>query len=156
MSPDDPVAYRLLMPGRFLGQTSEAPYVGGLAPSSPLPGGTLGGLLRLALRAATSPLLAHRKPLPMPATSNLETPMAAHPPADEGPQLMLRQQGAEATPLDSWLTPEEAAEATGRSPATLKAWRSKGRGPDFFRYGASGVRYRASAIRAWQANRRSP
>lgn len=50
---------------------------------------------------------------------------------------------------DPWLAPEEAAELIGRSPATLKTWRRKGWGPEFFRYGPSGVRYRTSAIDAW-------
>ena len=50
---------------------------------------------------------------------------------------------------DPWLTPEEAADLVGRSPATLKRWRRKGVGPEFFRYGRSGVRYRTSAVEAW-------
>jgi hypothetical protein len=47
---------------------------------------------------------------------------------------------------DPWLTPEEAADLIGRTPATLKRWRRTGRGPPFFRYGSSGVRYRLSAV----------
>lgn len=55
--------------------------------------------------------------------------------------------------IDPWLTAEEAGEIIGRSPATLKAWRRKGWGPEFFRYGRSGVRYRLSAVEAWSGAR---
>jgi predicted DNA-binding transcriptional regulator AlpA len=48
------------------------------------------------------------------------------------------------------LIEQEAAEASGFEPTTLKTWRSQGRGPKFHKLGRA-VRYRVGDIREWLA-----
>jgi len=55
--------------------------------------------------------------------------------------------------IDKLLTHKEAAEKLGIVPATLSVWRSRDKGPAYFKIGAA-VRYRADDIDAWVETRR--
>lgn len=55
-------------------------------------------------------------------------------------------------PLNERLTPAEAAELIGCSPATLRNWRHQRRGPAFYDVGR--VFYTRSDIARWFVNRR--
>jgi excisionase family DNA binding protein len=47
------------------------------------------------------------------------------------------------------LTPRQAARYLGVSDATLRLWRSGGKGPKYFRAGEKLVRYRRADLDAW-------
>jgi hypothetical protein len=53
--------------------------------------------------------------------------------------------------VDAVWTEEELAEHLRMPAATVKYWRSRGKGPRWFRAGKH-VRYRESAVRAWEAS----
>jgi predicted DNA-binding transcriptional regulator AlpA len=53
------------------------------------------------------------------------------------------------------LTPVKAGRYLGVSEAVLRLWRSKGKGPRFFRAGAKLVRYRKSDLDGWIEERLS-
>ncbi len=54
---------------------------------------------------------------------------------------------------DEYVSSAEAAKLLGLARGTLPAWRSKGEGPAFYRFGRS-IRYRRSELEAWAADRR--
>lgn len=56
------------------------------------------------------------------------------------------------TPL--LLTSEAAAQLMSISPATLRLWRHKGRGPAYVRISTASVKYRLEDIQAWIAAHR--
>jgi len=49
----------------------------------------------------------------------------------------------------STYTPKQAGKYVGISEASLRLWRSEGRGPRYFRAGAKLIRYRKSDLDAW-------
>jgi excisionase family DNA binding protein len=53
------------------------------------------------------------------------------------------------TEQESTLTPLKAAKYLGISEASLRLWRSEGRGPRHFRAGEKLVRYRRADLDAW-------
>ncbi len=53
------------------------------------------------------------------------------------------------TALENLKTPEETAALLRIKPATLHAWRMRGRGPRFIRMNARLVRYPMAEIEAW-------
>lgn len=53
------------------------------------------------------------------------------------------------TDQESTLTPIKAARYLGISEASLRLWRSEGRGPRFFKAGEKLIRYRRADLDAW-------
>lgn len=53
------------------------------------------------------------------------------------------------TDQESTLTPIKAARYIGVSEASLRLWRSEGRGPRYFKAGLKLVRYRRADLDAW-------
>ena len=51
-----------------------------------------------------------------------------------------------------YLTTRQAADALGLKPSTLEAWRVRGDGPKFGKFGRA-VRYRADDLQAWAESR---
>jgi excisionase family DNA binding protein len=56
---------------------------------------------------------------------------------------------------ESPLNPVKAAKYMGVSEATLRLWRSEGKGPQYFRAGDKLVRYRRADLDAWIESRLS-
>jgi excisionase family DNA binding protein len=54
---------------------------------------------------------------------------------------------------DRWLTVAEVAAYTGIPVATLYTWRTRGGGPEGVKLGPRHLRYRLSAVLAWDAAR---
>ena len=50
-----------------------------------------------------------------------------------------------------FLTTEELAARWGVTPATLRNWRTKKKGPAFVKLGGKLVRYTLEAVEAWEA-----
>jgi len=59
------------------------------------------------------------------------------------------------TEQESTLTPLKAAKYLGISEASLRLWRSEGRGPRHFRAGEKLVRYRRADLDSWIEERLS-
>jgi excisionase family DNA binding protein len=59
------------------------------------------------------------------------------------------------TEQESTLTPLKAAKYLGISEASLRLWRSEGKGPRHFRAGEKLVRYRRADLDAWIEERLS-
>ena len=57
------------------------------------------------------------------------------------------------TEQESTLTPIKAGRYLGVSEASLRLWRSEGRGPRWFRAGQKLVRYRKTDLDAWVESR---
>jgi predicted DNA-binding transcriptional regulator AlpA len=59
------------------------------------------------------------------------------------------------TEQESTLTPIKAARYLGISEASLRLWRSEGRGPRFFKAGEKLIRYRRADLDVWIEERLS-
>jgi predicted DNA-binding transcriptional regulator AlpA len=59
------------------------------------------------------------------------------------------------TEQESTLTPLKAAKYLGISEASMRLWRSEGRGPRYFRAGAKLIRYRKFDLDSWIEQRLS-
>lgn len=53
------------------------------------------------------------------------------------------------TEQESTLTPLKAAKYLGISEASMRLWRSEGRGPRYFRAGEKLIRYRRADLDSW-------
>jgi predicted DNA-binding transcriptional regulator AlpA len=52
---------------------------------------------------------------------------------------------------DPLATPDEVAEYLQKPPKTLAEWRSKGRGPQYYKLDGGHIRYDWADVRAWLA-----
>jgi len=59
------------------------------------------------------------------------------------------------TEQESTFTPLKAAKYMGISEASLRLWRSEGKGPRYFRAGEKLIRYRRADLDAWIEDRLS-
>jgi excisionase family DNA binding protein len=57
------------------------------------------------------------------------------------------------TPIQPYLTPQQAADYLAVSPRTLEAWRINGGGPTYHRLTPRAVRYRREELDSWLAAR---
>lgn len=57
------------------------------------------------------------------------------------------------TPIQPYLTPQQAAAYLAVSRRTLEAWRMKGGGPKYHRLTARAVRYRRDELDSWLSGR---
>lgn len=48
-----------------------------------------------------------------------------------------------------WLTEEQLAKRLGLTWGTVKGWRHRGRGPDYYRVGPRAIRYRVEDVERW-------